>query len=272
MDSALSYAAPLAWTGRPVRSWSSFHDIVKRPDRRLLTRIEDYPDVLLVAGCQRSGTTALSRLVRRAEGFVDHTFGHDDELDGALLLAGYATRELEGRHCFQTTYLNDRYHEYFEHSDFRLIWMLRDPRSVVHSMLYNWKRAALTRLYDACGIRTLGRTTDTPGLRSAWFGPSRLLKACASYVGKTAQTFALRERLQDRIAIVDYDELVARKYELLPQLCDFAGVAYTPRLAESLHDQSVRNGAHLREKDVEHVERFCSAIYERARALRTIGA
>jgi hypothetical protein len=272
MDSALEFNAPIVWNGPPIRSWAAFHDVVKRPGEPLLARLDDYGDCLLVAGCQRSGTTALARLFKRAEGIVDHTFGHDDELDGALLLAGHATRALDGRHCFQTTYLNDRYAEYFAHGDFRLIWMLREPHSVVYSMLHNWKRGALTRLYDACGARMLEQAPEPPTLRTLWLGPSRLAKACASYVGKTAQTFALRDCLAGRLAIVDYDELVAHKRTLLPQICEFAGIRYSEKLADALHDRSVRNGARLRDKDADYVGRACISIYERARSLRTIGA
>lgn len=271
MDRALEYNAPVIRNGPPIRSWAAFHEIVKKPGEPLLARLDDYADCLLVAGCQRSGTTAVARLFKRADGIVDHTFGHDDELDGALLLAGHASRALDGRHCFQTTYLNDRYAEYFAHSDFRLIWMLREPRAVVYSMLYNWKRGALARLYDACGARMLEQAPEPTSLRTLWLGPSRLAKASASYVGKTAQTFALRDCLGSRLAIVDYDELVADKHTLLPQLCEFAGIPYSTKLADGLHDRSVRNGARLNDRDADYVTRFCGAIYERARALRTIG-
>ena len=230
MDSALRYNRPVTWNGRPIRSWAAFHALVKQPDRPLLAKLDDYSNPILVAGCQRSGTTALARLLKRAPGMIDHAFGHDDELDGALLLAGHAARGTDGRHCFQTTYLNDRFREYFEHRDFRLIWMLREPRSVVFSMLNNWKRGALNRLYDACGAEVLAQADPAPSVARTWLGPSRLAKACSSYVAKTAQTFALRERLGERIAIVDYDELVASKQALLPELCAFAGVAYDARL------------------------------------------
>ena len=71
--------------------------------------------------------TAVARLLKRSTSFADHGFGHDDELDGALLLAGYVTRFSEGRHCFQTTYLGERFREYFDHDDFRLIFILREP-------------------------------------------------------------------------------------------------------------------------------------------------
>jgi hypothetical protein len=265
-------ASPVSWNGRPIHSWAAFHSIVKQPDRPLLATLDDYAAPILVAGCQRSGTTALARLLKRADGIVDHAFGHDDELDGALLLAGHATRALDGRQCFQTTYLNDRYPEYFAHRDFRLIWMLREPRSVVYSMLNNWKRGALNRLFDACGAEVLARTPEPPTLANTWLGPSRLAKACASYVAKTTQTFALAEQLGERMAVVDYDELVADKHALLPQLCAFAGVPYGTHLADALHDRSTNKRSRLGSRDAAYVERFCSTVYDRARARRTIGA
>ena len=203
---------------------------------------------------------------------VDHAFGHDDELDGAVLLAGHATRETEGRHCFQTTYLNDRFREYFEHGGFRLIWMLREPRSVVYSMLNNWKRGALNRLFDACGAEVLaqaGRTRRRSAARGS--GPRASRRPARPTSAKTAQTFELCERLGSRIAVVDYDELVAKKHELLPKLCEFAGVAYDTRLADALHDRSVGKRDRLGARDAEHVDRFCAGVYERAFAVRTLG-
>jgi hypothetical protein len=270
MDSALRYNRPVSWNGRPIRSWAAFHAVVKRPGHPVLARLDDYADPILVAGCQRSGTTALARLLKRADGMVDHAFGHDDELDGALLLAGHATRAAHGRHCFQTTYLNDRFPEYFEHEGYRLIWMLREPRSVVYSMLNNWKRGALNRLFDACGADVLAR--EPAAFRTTWLGPSRLAKACASYVAKIGQTFELAERLGTRLAVVDYDELTASKHTLLPRLCAFAGVAYDQRLAAALHGRSVSKGSRLAASDAELVDRFCAPVYARARALRTLGA
>jgi len=270
MDSALRYTPSIVWHGRPIESWAAFHSIVKQPNRPLLATIDDYADPILVAGCQRSGTTALARLLKRARGMIDHAFGHDDELDGALLLSGHATRDTAGRFCFQTTYLNDRFPEYFEHSGFRLIWMLREPRSVVNSMLHNWKRGALNRLFDACGAEVLAQRTSQPKLRT-WLGPSRLDKACASYVAKTAQTSELCARLGSRIAVVDYDELVANKLELLPQLCAFAGVAYEERLADKLHARSVGKRDQIGTQAAEYVDRFCADVYARALGHRTIG-
>jgi hypothetical protein len=263
---------PIVWRGRPVHSWTEFHDVVKQPDQPLLARLDDYDDSVLVAGCQRSGTTALARLLKRAKGIADHGFGADDELDGALLLAGYVARLTDGRHCFQTTYLNDRYTEYFEHASFRLIWMLREPRSAVHSMLRNWKRSSATRAVDDCATSTLAAVSAPRTLLGSWGGPSRLDKACASYVARTEQTFALRERLGQRMAVVDYDDLVVHRDALLPQLCEFAEIPYDPELTRHSHGKSARKGDRLAAWEARHVDDLCDEVYRKARALRTIRA
>jgi hypothetical protein len=149
--------------------------------------------------------------------------------------------------------------------------MLRNPRSVVNSMLYNWKRGALNRLFDACGREVLAERSPRPALPS-WLGPSRLDKACASYAAKTAQTFELCAKLGSRIAVVDYDELVANKLELLPQLCAFVGAAYEARLADKLHSRSAGKRDQLGPRAAEYVDRFCGDVYARALEHRTIGA
>jgi hypothetical protein len=262
---------PVVWRGRPVLSWADFHDVVKQPDQPLLARLDDYDNSVLVAGCDRSGTMALARLLKRADGIADHCFGADDELDGALLLAGYVARLADGRHCFQTTYLNDRYTEYFEHESFRLIWMLREPRSVVHSVLHNWKRSALSRSFGDRGA-ALDAASAQRTLVGSWTQPSRLDKACASYVARTEQTFALRERLGSRMAIVDYDDLVLHRDVLLPQLCEFAEIPYERDLTRQLHGKSARKGDRLAAWEARHVDDLCDEAYHRARALRTIGA
>jgi hypothetical protein len=244
---------------------------VKRSDQPLLARLDDYDDSVLVAGAHRCGNTALARLLKHADGIADHCFGADDELDGALLLAGYVARHTDGRHCFQTTYLNDRYTEYFEHDDFRLIWVLREPRSVVREWLQSFKRFGPRRSVEDLPARASGASARrAPAAGSS--ACSRLERACASYVAKTEQTFALRERLGARMAIVDYDDLVAHREVLLPQLCEFADVPYDRELARQLHGKSARNSDHLAAWETRHIDDRCADVYRKARALRTIGA
>ena len=144
--------------------------------------------------------------------------------------------------------------------------------SVVYSMLNNWKRGALNRLFDACGAEVLAQRDPAPSLSNTWLGPSRLAKACSSYVAKTAQTFELRERLGSRIAVIDYDELVGNKDTLLPKLCEFVGVPYDARLGDTLHARSVGKRDQLSARDAIYVDWFCAAEYRRALEMRTIGA
>lgn len=260
------------WQAQPIDSWAEFHRVVKRPGRALLARLGDYVDSVLVAGCQRSGTTALTRLLKRSEVLADYGFGPDDELDGALLLAGYVNRFTSGRHCFQTTYLNDHFPEYYDHERFKLVWLLREPASVVYSMLHNWRRSALDRLYEACGRGVAESFERRSSSLTPLLGLSRLDKACASYVAKTEQTAVLKERLGAKIMIVDYDDLVVNKAVLLPQIFDFVGLEFKPELLGHLHAKSVHRGKRLSDREARRVEETCRAVYERNRRLTTIGA
>ena len=86
----------------------------------------------------------LTRLIAGAPGFTRLALTADDELDAALALAGLIDLPVGSRYCFQTTYLNECYADYrMLGPGQRLIWVLRNPYSVVYSMLYNWGRFAL---------------------------------------------------------------------------------------------------------------------------------
>jgi hypothetical protein len=159
-----------------------------------------------------------------------------------------------------------------QHADFRLIWMVREPRSVVYSMLHNWKRGALNRLYEACGSAHYQTPPAARSMMTDWIGPSRLDKACASYMAKTEQTHELRKRLGDRIMIVDYDDLVLHREVLLPRLFEFAGVELNSHLFKRLHGNSVRKGNNLAEWEATRVAALCAPAYRRARAACTIGS
>lgn len=252
------------WHGKKIATWAEFHRSVK-PGRKLLARLGRYPDPVLVAGCQRSGTTAATRLLARADGVGDYRFGDDDELDAALLLCGYADLPVTGRACFQTTYLNERVEEYFEHDGFRLVWLIREPRSVVYSMLFNWRRGALQRLYAACG-RDERRGRAFLGLDGDVFRSS-FERACAAYAAKTAQVFELTRRLgPDRLLVLDYNDLVVDKEQLLPELFRFAGLPFQKSLGEGLHARAL-DRARWSSRQAERIEAVCRPVYERAREL-----
>jgi hypothetical protein len=181
----------------------------------------------------------LTRLIASASEFSRLRLTADDELDAALALAGFIDLPNDRRFCFQTTYLNESFSDYSGLGpDQRLIWVLRNPYSVVYSMLYNWKRFALNELYEGCGVPIAG----TSGLRRAklmWpFGPSRVEKACLAYRGKVAQILSIRHLLRpEQLLTVDYDLVSAAPSESLPRIFKFAGASY-----DSVYAKEVRGG------------------------------
>jgi hypothetical protein len=239
-----------------IASWSDFY--AARAHASFLASLDEYPDALLIAGCDWAATTAVTRLFKRLPCFVDSSWGHDDELDGALLLAGVRPRCAEGRHCFQTSYVRERYREYFEHEDFKLVWVVREPRAAVRSLLTSRDRTLPAR--TALGLA---------GKSSGGQGTSRLEKACAAYVASVRQTLELKERLGDRVAIVDYDELAADRNRLLPALCRFAAVHCDAGVLRHLHGKSVRKGA-LASWEGAIVDQLALPAYRRARSAATL--
>ena len=239
-----------------ITSWHGYY--AATADRPVLARLDDYPDALLIAGCDSSAATAITRLFQRLPCFADSSWDHDDELDGALLLAGLQDGPTEGRHCFQTSFVRERYREYFAHDNYRLIWILREPRAAVRSLL---------------GLRqgTLPRRTALGLAPKSGGGPSasRLEKACATYLATIRQTAELRERLGERIAVIDYDDLARDRARALPALCRFASVGCDSRVLRHLHGKSVRKGA-LASWEGAIVDELALPAYRRARLASTL--
>jgi hypothetical protein len=249
----------------PVRSWGQFDRRVRFSGRKLLGRLDHFHNTILVAGCQRSGTTALSRLITGSEGMTDFQFGSDDELDAALILSGWVPYTPQGRYCFQATYLNNSYPEYFEHHDYKLIWVLRNPASVIHSMLYNWKRAALNRLFHHCGAALLEGGEQWRYEHLGVFSIPRLRRACLSYNAKVSQLFKLRERLgDDRLFIIDYEILTSNKEAVLPNLYEYIDLAYRRQYADRIHGGSINKAIKFHERHKVLLDKICMPIYKQA--------
>lgn len=250
---------------RTIDSWDRFERIVRSSEVKLLTSLDDFQSPILVAGCQRSGTTALSRLITASDGMVDFAFGKDDELDAALILSGRVSCQPQGRYCFQTTYLNSSYPEYFEHTDYKLIWVLRNPSSVIYSMLYNWKRAALNRLFRHCGVALLEDGERWWYEHLGTFSIPRLRRACLSYNAKMSQIFTLREKLgEERLFIIEYDELIRNKDVMLPMVYQFIGLPYRKEYSEKLHSRSFNKANKFHAKHGKLLGDFCMPVYEKA--------
>ncbi len=262
------------WPSREfITDWGQFSSRVRSRGCQLLKRLDDFPNSILVAGCQRSGTTILSRILTQSDGMTNYWFGPDDELDAALILSGYVGHSPKGRYCFQTTYVNNCYREYFEHrGSYKLIWVLRNPYSVVYSLLHNWTPDALVRLFRECGAELLrGRDVILYEIFGVQ-GVSRIRQACYSYISKTAQVFELKRQLDpEQLMILDYDDLVTRKVTHLPAVYDFVEVEFRNDYLRKISSESVKKARQLPSKDTAIVREMCDAIYQQAASMKTIG-
>lgn len=249
-------------------TWPRFASEI-RDTRPLLSELERYRRSILVAGCQRSGTTALARVLMSVPGLKSApALTCDDELDAALVLSGAAPYAASGRHCFQTTYLNQSFYEYLTMgSEHRLIWVVRDPVSVVHSMLTNWSAFALTELFEACGATALPEALRRRYLRWGAISIPALLRACYAYAGKTEQAILLSRQLGGRMRVVDYAPLVSDRGSTLRDLFEFLELDYLPVYASGLHGGSLSKAKGLSERERMTVERICTSTYERVRSL-----
>jgi len=205
----------------------------------------------------------LTRVIASSKGFVRLALTNDDELDAALALSGKIDLPKGNRYCFQTTYLNERYIEYQRiDSTTKLIWVVRDPESVVYSMLYNWKRFALNEVYVGCGAPQ----TNVPRLRRHWapwpVGPSRLERACYSYVGKCAQLEEIREWLSHKnLLVVHYDSLVRAPEKWLPVIFQFVHEPFDTSYANGLSQASLINKTLLTPAQIRRVQDIAKPAY-----------
>ena len=250
-----------------ITSWPKFAKEVRSKNCNLLKELYKFPNSVLVTGCQRSGTTMLSRVITKSNGMVNYWFGKDDELDAALILSGAVSHEPHGRDCFQTTYLNERYSEYFmQDDDFRIIWVLRNPFSVVYSLLYNWKRFAFNELFRTCGTDFLNWEDRCRYDMFGRMGVGRIKRACMAYNGKVLQLNEIIERIgKARIMVVEYDQLVNNKERQLPEIYDFITLEFKPEYLEYIHAKSTDKARHLSEKQKQVVQKMSVPIYEDAK-------
>jgi Sulfotransferase family len=249
---------------KDYRTWPRFRRGPRSSGGPLLASLGRYPDCVLVAGCQRSGTTMLTRIIAGASGFWRLALTRDDELDAALVLSGYVDIPTDRRYCFQTTYLNECFFEYRTiGARQKLIWVLRNPHSVVHSMVYNWKRFALNELYVYCGAEPADIEERRRVARFPWpFGISRVERACSAYAGKSMQIFAIREMVPpEQLLIVDYDQMVRAPTETLETVFRFIGEPYCPTYASSVRGNSARKSDVQSDSDHRTIDHEALPVY-----------
>lgn len=237
----------------------------------LMPALPQFGNAVLVAGCQRSGTTALTRLIAGSAGFRGFAFTKDDELDAALVLAGLVELPRGYRYCFQSTYINENFAEYATISaDQRLIWILREPCSVIHSMVYNWSRFALNELYVTCGETPEKREARHRASRYPWpLGESRLLRAASAYAGKAVQIEHILQLVdRNQILVLDYADLVASPSTVLARVFAFIDEPYASSYASKISRSKAADASSRRSRKVRSVASARpQMVYERLRGL-----
>lgn len=259
-----------------ITTWKQFVRKIRTKNHPLLSQATTMEDMVFVTGCQRSGTTMVTDLFRQSADIAPYQTNLDSELEGALVLCGLLPPHPAQRqkHCFQITYLNDRYQECFDHIDrFRLVYVVRNPVSVVYSMIHHWSRIlhvrnfALNDLFLSCGKNGLLPSELRRFRISGSFGFTNLRKACLNYNEKTSQLFTLVPRLNDKMMVIEYDMLVKYKDELLPRLFTFVNLPYEPSFADYIRTDSLRKGTALALSKQKIIKKTCQEIYEQAAAL-----
>jgi hypothetical protein len=203
----------------------------------------------------------LSRIIARSPQFKCLSLTTDDELDAALALCGQIELPAHARYCFQTTYLNERYIEYkMLRQDQCLVWVLRNPYSVVYSMVHNWKRFALNELYRGCCATAA--SGPKPNILPWPLGPSNIAKACKAYAAKTAQILSIRTIVPPaQLLVVDYDALVVEPHEWLGRIFAFVGAPYVPACAGAIRMDSLKKAARLTSRQQSLVREIAESTY-----------
>lgn len=247
-----------------INRWQQFHKKVRLKQPELFLNLENFPNAVFIAGCQRSGTTILSRIIRSSEGFNnDFPAAIDDELHAALILSGREPGTNNGRYCLQTTYLNENYREYGNlRPDQKLIWVVREPQSVVFSMIYRWKTFALDELFVGCGLDEIHAAEQKYKLlKYGYHFFPKLLKACYAYNGKSKQIFEIKKLLGNRVLIIEYEQMIKNKKEVLEEVFSFISGKYVDETGDKLVNKSLNKKKKLSDKEKRVINEMCLNTY-----------
>jgi len=240
-----------------ISDWKDFYEAFRGKGIPLLSRHRDYKESIYVTGCPRSGTSITTRIIGKSKSIVSDPM----EFSVALMLSGVQeTPSATGRHCFHTTYIHNQYIEFLdlEPGD-KIVWVIRNPESVIWSILYNWPSYVLDDLFSCCNQGYLHEHQVSRA--------SKLEKACYSYLGKGEMLNNLVSSvLESRLYVLDYEDLVGKPELILPHLFDFLGIFYTEEYAQAIHRDSLNNKMGLNMEEQEMIFRLCQPVYEQMKA------
>ena len=257
-----------------IKTWLDYMTAIPPGTPADLKELGRYPGAILITGCQRSGTTILCDIIQSHENILSK----HSELEGALVLRGYRPPLPRGRHCFQTTYVSAAVEEYTPHAGkFKMVFVLRNPLSVVYSMANNWSRATCNYVFHECGMQGLGivhRWLYNIAARTSLNRTRELTvrRAIRIYNAKVNQIFRLAQIVPETdLIVVEYDQLVTKKDTLLPQIYDFLMLGYKKSYAELLHGRSTQKAAKFSPRRKRLINNACRHTYERALDFLSIG-
>ena len=263
------------WRIRSV-NWLFFDWLVRSSGSSLLKRLNEFENPVLVGGCQRSGTTAVTKVLSSAREISPFQSGVDNELDGALILAGAIDFNVKktSRYCFQVTYLNDSFLDICDiRQAFKLVWVIRNPWSVVYSMLFNWRDSALDQLYRHCLSNATGVIDSRHQVVDEMSkSRRRLIKACTCYCVRSSQLFGLVSGQMDgKLFVLDYDFLVSEPRRMLAEVFRFVELTLEDSHIGMLHQKSVSKAVDsFSETDRRMVEDLCFPTYSKCLELTSI--
>jgi len=253
-----------------IHTWKQFGRKA-RPQKNLLAHTNKYPNPVFISGCQRSGGTMLAKIITSHNAITDFSWSKDAELDAATLLCGLMNVPSIGRSCFQTTYLNEQYFEFTQITEpFKLVWLVRNPDSVVCSMLYNWKRFALNELFISCGQKLLDDKQRTKFDRWGIWSVKPIERACLSYVAKVRQIESLSKALpKDQLLVIEYESLVQSSTSTLKTICDFLELPWTPEFGSEINQKSLKKADRISDGERAIIKDMCGRAYTQAKELIT---
>ncbi len=247
-----------------AREWIWFAATVRSRGCHLLKAANNFERPIFVSGCQRSGTTLATSLIAASPDITISHQGRDEELAGAYVLCGKRQPTSSGRYCFQTTYLNECYSEYRRvKSDYRLVWVLRRPESVVYSMVYNWARFPLNELFLSCGVPHLQGDDLIRFGRRGIFGLSPLRRACYAYIGKCHQFIELsRSPHAERLIAFKYEDLLIETQAVLADLCACLGICMPSNAAYAqVKSDTLAKSSELTSAERSVIHHLCAGAY-----------
>jgi hypothetical protein len=155
----------------------------------------------------------------------------------------------------------------------RAVWVLRDYHDVVNSHLALWTGMPesvrlITGDRDAAGWRGRGMSDETHELVKELYHPDLSnASACALFwYFRNILFFEQGLDRDERVILIHYEDIVSQPHKYVPDILDFVGLKYTPRISAKFSPRSIGKRP---PPDIEApVDELCRTLAERFEALR----